>query len=131
MGDIASQSRWEIDSATQGNKRLKRVESSQVSSDASREAQTAQGEDRTVGSTFKPGAIKGSFTVFVEKGTPEVDYRALFWSGEYFSLTRNIVDGASYQYTNVQVSSLPNVSGDNQGSHKYTVDWIAQDELPL
>lgn len=131
MGLPASQSRWNISSTSQGNKRLRRVKSSTVSSDASREAQMAQGEDTMIGTTFKPGAVKGSFTVFVEQGNPEVDYMTLFKTGEYLTFTREIVGGKSYQYVNAQISSSPNVSGDAEGGHTYTVEWLAQDELPL
>jgi hypothetical protein len=131
MGDIASQSRWKIASSSQGNKRLRRVQSSQVSSDAKREAQTAQGEDEIVGTTFSPGAITISFTAYVEKGTPEVDYKTLFDSGEYFTLDREIVGGKSYQYVDCQVSTFPNVSGDNSGAHTFQVSILCRAELPL
>lgn len=131
MGAPASQSRWEISSSTQGNKRLRRVQSSDVSSDAKREMQLAQGEDIPIGSTFTPGGITVSFTVFVEQGTPEVDYTSMFYSGEYFTLTRNIVLGKSYQYVDCQVSTFPNVSGDQSGGHTFKVDVIATQELPL
>jgi hypothetical protein len=55
----------------------------------------------------------------------------LFKTGEYLTFTRNIVGGKSYQYVNAQISSSPNVSGDAEGGHTYTVEWLAQDELPL
>jgi hypothetical protein len=131
MGNVASQSRWVISSTTQGNKRLKRVESSKVSSDASREGVTAQGEDQIIGTIFKPGAITISFTVFEEEGTPEVDWRSLFASGEYFTLTREIVRGKRYQYVNVQVSKAPDPDGDNAGKHMFTVECISSKEKPL
>lgn len=131
MGAPASQSRWSIASSTQGNKKLRRAQSSQVSSDAKREAQTAQGEDIPIGTTFTPGAITISLTVFIEQGTPEVDYTKLFYSGEYFTLTREIVLGKSYQYVDCQVASFPNISGDNQGGHTFQVDILAMQELPL
>lgn len=131
MGQPASQSRWEISSPSQGNKRLRRVQSSSVSSDAKREALTAQGEDVPIGTFFSPGADKISLTVFVEQGTPEVDYLKLFKSGEYFLMTRRIVGGKSYQYVDCQVASKPAISGDSQGSHTFTVELIAMDELPL
>lgn len=131
MGNPASQSRWNLSSASQGNKRLRRVESSKVSSDASREAVTAQGEDKPIGTVFKPGAITISFTVFEEEGTPEIDYRKLFISGERFSLTREIVKGKAYQYVDCQVSKRPEPDGDNGGKHMFSVEIVAMDELPL
>lgn len=131
MGDPVSQSRWSIASTTQGNKKLRRVQSSQVSSDAKREAQTAQGEDIPIGTTFTPGAITISFTVYLEKGKPEVNYTPMLYSGEYFTLTREIVGGKSYQYVDCQVASFPNISGDNQGGHTFQVDILAMQELPL
>ncbi len=131
MGAPASQSRWTISSPSQGNKRLRRVQSSQVSSDAKREAVTAQGEDRPIGTVFSPGADTISFTVYAEQGTPEVDYLKLFTSGEYFTLTREIVGGKRFQYVDCQVAGRPNPSDDNQGSHTFTVEILAMDVLPL
>lgn len=131
MGQPASQSRWEIASVTQGNKQLKRVQSSSCSSDAKREHVTAQGVDIPIGSVFTPGGDKINFTVFVEQSTPEVDYLKLFTSGEYFTLTRRIVGGKSYQYVNCQVFEKPAPSGDNSGAHTYTVVIGAEQELPL
>lgn len=131
MGAPASQSRWILSSPSQGNKRLRRVESSKVSSDAARTAVTAQGEDKPIGTVFAPGAITVSFTVFEEEGTPEIDYRKLFRSGERFALTREIVKGKSYQYVDCQVSKLPEPDGDNAGKHMFSVEMLAMDELPL
>jgi hypothetical protein len=131
MGAPASQSRWEISSPTQGNKRLRRVQSSQVSSDAKREAVTAQGEDDPIGTVFSPGAKNISLTVYTEQGTPEVDWDALFRSGEYFRLTRRIVGGKSFQYVDCQVSTDPNPDDDNQGKHTFSVSVLAMRVLPL
>lgn len=131
MGDVASQSRWILSSASQGNKQLKRVESSECSNDSKRTAVMAQGEDFPIGTVFEPGAITVSFTVFEEKGTPEIDYRKLFSSGERFTLTREIVGGKRYQYVDCQVSSSPAPSGDNAGKHMFKVEIISMRELPL
>jgi len=131
MGDVASQSRWTIHSVTQGNKKLKRVESSKVSHDGSREAVMAQGEDLPIGTIFKPGAITISLTVYEEKGTPEIDYLKLWKSGELVTFDREIVGGKAYQYIDAQVSKPPEPDGDNAGKHMFTVEFVARDVLPL
>lgn len=127
MSNVASQVRLRISSVTQGNKKLKRVESSDFDSDAKREPVTVQGEDKAVGSTFSPGAYTFTFNVYVEKGTPEVDYDALFESGELFTIEREIVGGQTFQYLDVQVASPPAPSGDNAGKHMMKVAFFALD----
>lgn len=131
MGQPASQSSWEISSISQGNKKLRRVVSSSVSSDAKREAVTAMGEDDPIGTVFSPGAKNISLEVYTEQGTPEVDYQKLFESGENFLLTRRIKGGKSFQYVDCVVSTDPNPSDDNQGKHTFSVEIIARKILPL
>ncbi len=130
MGNPASQSRWVLNSASQGNKRLRRVESSKVSTDASREAVMAQGEDKPIGIIKKAGAITITFSVFEEQGTPEVNWRRLNDLDEWFTLDRSVVGGKSYQYTDCQVSKVE-PSGDNGGKHMFDVEIIALNERPL
>lgn len=130
MGNPASQSRWTISSVSQGNKKLRRVKSSKVSTDKGREAVTAQGEDRPIGTIKKVGALTITFSVFEEQGTPEVDYRRLDALDEFFTLTREIVGGKRYQYVDCQVSKVE-PSGDNAGEHMLDVEIIALEEKPL
>jgi hypothetical protein len=92
---------------------------------------TAQGEDIPIGTVFSPGADTISFDVYTERGTPEVDYLALFKSGELFTLTREIAGGKSYQYVDCVVSKKPEPDDDNQGKHTFSVEILAMDELPL
>lgn len=131
MGQPASQSRWTIASTTQGNKRLRRVKTSKVSSDGKREAQTAQGEDDPIGTTKSPGAKHINFTVITEKGKPEVDYQFLYDSDEFFTLEREIVGGKKYQYVDCQVETEPEPDDDDQGGHTFSVTIIAMRVLPL
>ncbi len=130
MGNPASQSRWVLNSASQGNKRLRRVESSKVSTDGSREAVTAQGENKPIGIIKKIGGITISLTVYEEQGTPEVNYRRMNDLDEWFSMDREIVGGKAFQYTGCQVSKVE-PSGDNAGKHMFDVEIIALEERPL
>jgi hypothetical protein len=127
MGNPASKSRWIINSATQGNKRLRRVESSKVSTDSGRETVTAQGEDTPIGHIKKVGGISISFTVYEEEGIPEADYRRLNDLDEWFTLDRQIVNGYAYQYGGCQVSKVE-PSGDNGGKNMFDVEIVALTE---
>src|SRR5690349_8201048 len=113
---IATQARLTISSATQGNVRLRRVESSKVSDDAKTEAVTAVGEDDPIGFRDSPGAKTITLSVYEEQGTPEVDYRRLKVSKEVFALTREIVGGKRFQYPVCRVSKAE-PSSDNDGKH--------------
>jgi hypothetical protein len=124
MGDIASQSRWSINSPTQGAKKLTRLKSYDVGDEASVEAANAVGSDDPVGFIDKPGAKTISFTYYSEKPKPEVDWRRLQASKEQFNLTQEIVGGERLQYTPCRVSSVSR-EGDDEGSHMITVEIIA------
>lgn len=123
-GAIGTQARWSINSASQGNVRLRRVKTYKIADGRSKEAVNAVGEDDPVGTTKKPGPRTITFDVYEEQGTTECDWRALAESGEFFSLTKQLINGQRWQYSNCQVSKVDN-DGDAEGSHMLNVDILA------
>lgn len=123
-GAPASQARITINSASQGNVTLKRCKSSKVSSNASREEQTAMGEDAPVGTTRKPGAHAITLEIIDSQGKPEVDWEYLEESGEVFTLTRGLVGGRRLQYLEAVVSKT-DLDDDSEGKHSGTVEILA------
>lgn len=131
MGNaIATQARWTLNSASQGNVRLRRVSDYKISDGASTEAVNAVGEDDPVGFRDKPGAKTITFTVHAEQGDPEVDYYALKIAKEQFSLTKALVLGKRVQYPVCRVSKAE-PTGDDEGKHTFDVEIIALREKPL
>lgn len=129
-GPIGTQSRWTLNSTSQGNIRLRRVEDYKISDGASTEAVNAVGEDDPVGFRDKPGAQTITFTVYQEQGKPEVDYHALKRNKEQFTLTQEIVNGGQFQYRPCRVSKI-DPSGDNEGKHMFDVEIVALSKKPL
>lgn len=121
---LATQATIDISSATQGNKRLRRVKSSKVSRQGSTELETAMGEDDAVGFIDKPGGFTITLSVLAEQGKPEVDYDALIDTKEVFSLTRSIVGGPRFQYVECRVSKA-DPDDDDQGKHMIEVEIVA------
>lgn len=130
MGNIVTASRWSIDSASQGNKRLIDVKSGSPSSD--RDAEVAfNTESQPVGHKIKPGAGKIEFEAYIRAGRPEVDWYALETSGEQFLITQYPV-GASYklQYSGCIVANVTADSND-AGDHmaKVTLVWLRREQM--
>ncbi len=123
-GMVATQARWSINSTSQGNVRLRRVKDHSIKSERKKEAINAMGEDDPVGHTVKPGARTITFNVIEEQGNPEVDWEFLEESGEYFSLTKQLVNGKRVQYPECVVSSVEG-TGDDEGKHMKSVEIIA------
>lgn len=121
---LATQARVSIASASQGNKRLRRVKSSKVGRSSSTEAQTAMGEDDPVGFTRKPGANTITLSVLEEQGKPEVDWEALEDSQEVFAITREIVGGRRTQFPFCVVSKTE-PDDDDEGKHMLDVEIVA------
>lgn len=123
--EFASNVGWSINSATQGNKRLRKVDDYDVSDGASKEAMPEVGSADPVGFIFKPGPKTITFTIREAKLVkPEVDWEYLKRNDENFSLTRRVFGGVRAQYVECQVSTV-SVSGDNQGTHTIKVEIIA------
>lgn len=122
--NVVSKARWSITSASQGAKRLRRVKSGKVGNNASREEVNGMGEDAPNGTRRKVGGRPITLEIFEEEGVPEVDWDALEDSGEFFSLTRSLVNGKRFQYPECQVSKVE-TDDDNEGSHMKTIEVIA------
>src|SRR5688572_17049465 len=97
--DIASVAVWQINSASQGNKRIRRMKNADRGDEASREAVPEVGSADCVGFVDKPGPKPISFNIRETKGVkPEIDWEYLQETGEVFSLTRQVVGGRRVQY---------------------------------
>lgn len=129
-GALGTQSRWTLDSASQGNVRLRRVKSSKTSDGASVEAKNAVGEDFPVGFIDKPGAKTITFEVFAQRGKAEADFRALRDNKEEFGLYKKIVGGPGYHYPICRVSKIDD-DDDDEGGHMFSVEIVALREEKL
>ena len=126
--DIASQATWQINSASQGNKKLLRVQSWDISDDGSVEAVLECGSTVPVGFEIKPGAFTVSFEVKETKGTKrEVNYEKLRDTREVFGLTKQVKCGLRTQYPQVMVSKI-DYSGEAEGKLTYTVEMVALEQ---
>ena len=126
--DIASQATWQINSASQGNKKLLRVQSWDISDDGSVEAVLECGSTVPVGFEIKPGAFTVSFEVKETKGTKrEVNYEKLRDTREVFGLTKQVKGGLRTQYPQVMVSKI-DYSGEAEGKLTYTVEMVALEQ---
>lgn len=123
--DLASQASWNINSRTAGNKKLRRVQSYEVSSDRSTEAMGEVGNEQMVGFVDKPGACTITFEICETKGPKrEVDWEKLDTLREMFSLTKQVKGGLRMQYPECKISKI-DYSGEAEGKHMYTVEIIA------
>jgi hypothetical protein len=128
--ELSSQARVTISSVSQGNVRLRRCKSSKVSGGPTTDAQTAMGEDDPVGFTDKPGAWKIALDVLQEKGKPEIDYVALLFSKELFTVVREVVGGQRFQFAPCRVVSAE-PDDDDEGKHTLSVEITALSMRPL
>ncbi|MBA2718932.1 MAG: hypothetical protein H0U52_06795 [Chloroflexi bacterium] len=129
--DVASQATWQINSASQGNKKLRRVQSYDISDGSSVEAVGEVGSDRMVAFRRKPGAKTISFEIAELKvAKREVNWEYLEETGEVVSLTKQVVSGIRTQYPEAMVSKI-DFTGDVDGKHMYTVEIIALERKGL
>lgn len=129
--DFASQVSWSINSATQGNKRIQKMDDYDITSDGSVETTNEVGTDEAVGFIVKVGGKALSFTFREAKETtPWIDWDYLDRSKETFSLTRQVKGGQRKQWPRCMVSTT-GTSGDKDGSHTRTVEIVALGEAPL
>lgn len=124
-GKLATQARVTIDSASQGNVRLRACKDSKVADGSSVEPKNGLGEDDPIGVIRKPGAKTISLNIYQEQGAkPEVDYHVLKDRMEAFVLTREVVGGATTEYSPAYVSKIDE-EDDEDGGHMMSVEVIA------
>lgn len=123
MGEIISRARWTVNSSSARNVQLKKLKSYSETDDSSLEHAYNTADDSPVGVIDKPGGGSLEFEYYHETGNPEVDWRALQKAKEFFSLTKQHVNGQRVQYTRVRVSNVAS-DGDDQGSHMQKVQFI-------
>jgi hypothetical protein len=134
--DHAQQVIWGINSASQGNRRIRRMQDYEVSSDGSVETVGEVGSPVMVGFLIKPGGNAVTFTIKETKGAKrEIDWefldrRRANGSKEIFELTKQIVGGREVQHPECMVSKI-DFSGDKDGKHEYTVEVVTLGEKPL
>lgn len=122
--DTATKAIWTINSASQGNKRIRRMKDYDFGDGASRETHGEVGEDDHVGTIKKPGGKTVTFNMRETKGAkPEIDWQALNESDEWFSLTKQIGGGRRTQYARCQVSKIDD-SGSEEGVIEYSVEIV-------
>lgn len=133
MLENATQRTWQINASSRagGNKRLRKVESSEIASERSKTATNEMGSTVPTGVTVSPGPVTISLTIRHAKSVkPEVDWWYLEYSDEWFTLTSQIVGGRREQFGPCQVSSISE-SSDSEGEHTYTVEILALERKPL
>lgn len=129
--DIATQATWQIN-CSQGNKRILRMKSWDISDNASVEAVLEVGSDFPVGFKDVPGAKTLSLEIRERKGVRrEIDYHALRDDKEMFGLTKQVVGGIRTQYPQCRVSKIDEGGSDDAGEIMYTVEIIALRERAL
>lgn len=129
--DIATQATWQINSSSQGNKKLLRVQSYEVSDGGSVEAVGEVGSAKMVGFRRTPGAKTITFEISETKGPRrEVNWEKLLADEEVVSLTKQVKGGLRTQYPECMVSKI-DYSGDVDGQHSYTVELVALEQKAL
>lgn len=130
-GDVSSKSTWFINSASQGNKQLRRMQDYNVADGSSKEATNEVGSSTPTGIMSKPGAFTITLNFLQTKGAkPDVDWDALKLSGEWHSYTRQPEGGRREQYNKCQVSKVDR-DGDKDGKEAYSVEIIALEKKSL
>jgi hypothetical protein len=129
VADIASRARWFINSLTAQNKFLSKLKTASETDDGDLE-HAFNSANEVAGEIETPGAGALEISYYEEAGAPEVNWRRLKDSREYFSLTRQIVGGTRTQYTNCRVANVAS-EDDDEGGHMLTVKviWRARKDL--
>lgn len=130
MGDILSNAKLYI-SYSGGNRQLERVKTCDITDESGADVVTAMGVKGGAGFRFKEGGHDLALEVFLESGTPEVDYFALKLTRERFSITlRPDGGGQEYKFTPAIVAEFSR-KDDDQGSHMASVKLKALRVIPL
>jgi len=127
MSTLTSQSMFYIDFSG-GNFQLKRVDTLDEDDDSTTEVKTAVGVTGGAGNIDKEGGGSLKLEVFRES-VPEVDWRLLKISKEYFSFSIQDVNGPRWKYLGCRVSKVTR-KDDSQGKHMDTVDITWQRRVP-
>lgn len=120
MGEIVSRKKVFIDYSG-GTYQLKRVKSSSITHSGTREVIAAMGVKGGAGTRKKEGGGEITLEVYRETGQPEVDYRALFDSDEFFTMVTQDEGGMREQHRSCQVAAIPDGKGDDAGDVMDTV----------
>lgn len=131
--DIATGATWQINCSARagGNKRIRRVESAEVSDERNVTAVSEVGPGEMVGFQVEPGSIGVTFNIRETIGAKaEIDWYYLRDSGEEFSLTRQVVRGRRRQLPVCMVANISESDSD-KGEIKYTVQIVALDRKSM
>lgn len=130
MSAMISNAKFYIDYSG-GNFQLKRVDSLDEDDDSETEVKTAIGVKGGAGNVDKEGGGKLKLDVYREV-IPEVDYRALKDSKEFFAFRiQDDAPGAQgWKYLNCRVSKVARKDS-SDGKHMDTVDITWQQRVPL
>jgi hypothetical protein len=123
--DIATIATWSINSASQGNKKIRRLTSASTSSDGSVTAINELGSSVPVGFEIAPGGHTISLELRETKGArPEIDWHKLEETKEVFSLTRQVKEGRRQQFPECMVSKIDD-EVEAEGKLTFSVEIIA------
>lgn len=128
--NLATRSRWSIDSAVAGNKQLRKVKSYTITDNGDAEHAHNCSDDAPVGVIDKPGGYAIEFEYYAEQGAPEVSWRKIKRAKEFFTLTRELVGGERLQYARCFVAN-DGGEGDDAGSHMISVKIICNAPVEL
>lgn len=128
--NLATRSRWSIDSSVAGNKQLRKVKTYKVTDNGDAEHAFNCSDDAPVGVIDKPGGFEIEFEYYAEQGTPEVNWRKIQVAKEFFALTREYPGGERLQYARCFVANVAG-EGDDGGSHMITVKIICNAPVEL
>lgn len=120
--DIVPKVPWYINSASQGNKRIKRMKDYSVSDGAATETVGEVGSSEHVAFMDKPGGLTITFNIRETKGVkPEIDWHYLKETKELVALTKAPEGGQRAHYPECRVSKIDD-QGDDGGENAYTVE---------
>ena len=122
-GEVISQTKFFIDSPSQGNKQLVRVKSADVTDDQDVEVVKAVGVEGGAGFRHQTGGGTISLDVYRETVAPEVAWRTLQRTRETFTFTIQDTDGLRESYQSCRVANVARKS-DESGSHMDTVKLV-------
>ena len=123
MPNVASQRAWTINSASQGNRKLRGLSGYTADDDAETTTVNEVGSADPQGFRRKPGGWTVEFDLNELTGALEVDWDKLRDSQELFSLTSQLVGGRRHQYLDCTVSKYT-TDGDDEGKHSAKVSIV-------
>jgi hypothetical protein len=127
---IATLARFILNSASARNKVLKKVKTCKVTDNRDGEHAKGSGQKKPVGVIRKPGGGTLELSVYQEKGVAEVDWHALQDAEEFFSFTREVIDGPRTQFLECTVVNVGE-DDDDDGGHMISVKILWSEQKPL